>query len=115
MYKLEKGQSLIVVPSGNAARRGNKEKFTATVETLGKKYFTLESENENHYLGRYKFSLENLKQVGQFSPDYEVFVSMDEYNKKTGKPVLLDKVQRSLYGMDYDNLVKIQEFINTLT
>lgn len=115
MYKFEKDQIVIVIPTGNASRRGKKEKFEARVETVGKKYFTLKSDTSDHYLGRFKFNLENLKQVGQYSPDYEVFISVEDYNKKTGRPIILDKVQRSLYGMDYDNLVKIQEFINTLS
>ena len=115
MRKLAKGQKLYAVTAGNMSR-GGKKSFTAIIETVGKKYFTVVSAEDGHYsITRHKFNVENLCQVGNFSPDYELYLSQEEYQKKLELPVLREELQRSLIGIDYENLLKVKEFIKTLS
>ena len=112
MKKLEKGQIVIVNTLSNAKRRYGSVQFEAVVTTVGRKYFTVDSDGFNVKL--YKFSLETFGEVSNYRPDYEVFINMEEYNKQKNHPILLDKINRSLIGTDYDSLLKVEEFINKL-
>jgi hypothetical protein len=75
--KLSVGQKVYLKPINNAARGGNKEILEAEIVKVGRKYFEL-----NRGLIK-KYSMENLEQVTEYTPDYKLYFSkqdiLDEY------------------------------------
>jgi len=69
--KLEKGMKLYGKPVNNRAR-WNKEISEFTVSKVGRKYFWLEE------MPRTKFEIENLSEVTEYAPDWELYFTKQE-------------------------------------
>lgn len=108
---MKKGQKVFVKTTGNAARNGTKI-FEAEVVSVGRKYFTLEA--EGRWLGRTKFSLESMIDVSEYTADYKVYLSMKELEEEPLKPIKEKEITLSLRGKSYEELIRIEEFINAL-
>lgn len=104
--KIEIGQEVTV---GNNARRGI-SKYKAVVKTVGRKWFTVNTE-EWEFIGKeHKFSLEDGACDGKgYMSEYKVFLSEEDYENSKKKPLLLRDIQSRLHILDYDILLEIKE------
>lgn len=91
MSKLTVGQEVFVQYTGYN-RRGTKTITENKIATIGKKYFTLEGYVGYHNI---RFHIDTLKHDSKkSSSEYQVWLSLEEYNAEATRKALLYKLSR---------------------
>ncbi len=84
-------------------RSRENEIIKAKVITYGSKYFTLLDLN-NPYSFRNKFSLETMKDVSKFGPEYKVYLTEKEIQDEIDRPKYISQIADRLKIMSADEL-----------
>jgi hypothetical protein len=104
------GQQFYVKLVGNAARTKPDGGFYATVSKVGKKHFSLSTE-EQTFIERIKFRVEDLAEESNYSANYELFDSLEDYVLSKLKPVLLKNVQGLCGYLSYKQLEELKLYL----
>lgn len=115
--KLSVGQKVYLKPINNAARYGDKELKEQVIKKIGKKYFFVGSEESNNERFWTKFSIEELREVSNYSPDWELYFSKQEILDEQESDKLTSKIRNKFgsYGrldLTLDQLRRIEEIIS---
>ena len=102
------GQKFYVKFINNAARLNPDGGYDAVVSKTGRKYFTLSVENVIYFERDNKFRIEDLEEESNYSPDYKLYNSRDEYDNRTLKPKLIQEIEKLLHTFTYERLLEIQ-------
>jgi hypothetical protein len=105
---IKPGQKFYVKFINNAARVNPDGGYDAVVSKVGRKYFTLSVENNIYFERDIKFRIEDLEQETNYSSDYKLYNSREEYDKRTLKPKLIQEIQKLLNSFTYERLLEIQ-------
>ena len=109
---VHEGQKFYVKLVGNAARHNKDGGFDAVVSKVGRKYFTLSHETNKYFERDYKFNVEDLTQVTNYSSDYELYNSREEYDKKNLKPKRIQEITNLLSSLTYEQVTEIQVLLD---
>lgn len=102
------GQTIYLEPQGNAARR-SKEIREAKVESVGRKFFTIEDGT--------KFFIENGRHnAGQYTSDWQAYESLQEIEYKNLSQRLHDAIKRQFFSgftpnITLEDLKKISDIL----
>jgi len=108
------GQRVFLKPVGDAARRGNTVIKEYIVSKVGRKYF--EAWDGSWKYSAIKFHIEGLRQVTDYSVDYELYFDMQEIIDERECEVLIDDLRKVIgnYGppkLSLDQLRRINAII----
>ena len=105
--KVEIGQEVLVYTIGNKARRGVSF-YKGNVTKIGRLWFYVDT--KNHIGEREKFSLLNGKCDGRnYMPEYQVFLSEQDYKEEKELPTLRKEVELLLRNLTYNELLNIKQ------
>jgi hypothetical protein len=115
--KLSIGLKVYLKPVNNAARYGDKELRELIIKKIGKKYFFVGGENQNNERFWTKFDIEELREVSNYSPDWELYFSKQEIlDEQESNDISRDiRLKFGGYGkldLTLDQLRRIKEIIN---
>jgi hypothetical protein len=115
--QLTLGQKVYLKPVNNAARYGNKEIKEQTILKIGRKYFLVGAEGQTNERWMTKFSIEDLREVSDYSPDYELYFSKQEIlDEEESNDIVRDiRLKFGSYGkinLTLDQLRRIKAIIN---
>lgn len=115
--QLSIGQKVYLKPINNAARYGNKEINEKTILKIGRKYFSVGEEGQTNERFMTKFEIEDLREVTDYSPDWEVYFSEQEIlDEEEFNEIARDiRLKFGSYGkldLTMDQLRRIKEIIN---
>lgn len=102
------GQKFYVKFTGNAARNNRDGGFDAVVSKVGKKYFSLSTEDSIWFERDVKFLIEDHTQVTNTCTDYVLYNSREEYEKKNLKPKRIQEITSFLNTLTYEEVTEIQ-------
>ncbi len=104
--KVEIGQEVLIYTIGNNSRY-KVSYYKGIVTKVSRKWFYV---NTNNYIGeREKFSLDNGKcDGGNFTSEWQAFLSEDHYNEQEGLQPLKYEVERLLRTLTYKQLLEIK-------
>lgn len=93
--KPEVGQTVYSLNVGSAARYSQQKLAEYTVTKVGRKYFTIKREDSwvDH-----QFHLDTWKQKTEYSPDMQLYTSIQEYEDEKERNDLLDKMFALFYA-----------------
>jgi hypothetical protein len=115
--KIEVGQRVFLKPINNAARYGNKEIREEVILKAGRKYFSVGKEGETREHWMIKFNIEDLRQVTNYSPDWQLYFSKQEIIDENETLEITREIRRKFEGYGHINLTldqlrRIQTIIN---
>jgi hypothetical protein len=114
--QLTLGQKVYLKPVNNAARR-NSEIREQTIVKIGRKYFFVGREGETNERFMTKFSIEDLREVTEYSADWEVYFSRkeildEEEFAELSRDIRLKFSSYGRLGLTLGQLRRIKEIIN---
>ena len=112
---MEKGQIVFVKTIGYNSNRNDVGIIKSVIVSVGKKYFTLEPFDENglsrSYYFRNKFSLEDMREVSNYSSNYKVYLSEKEIQDEIDRPSVKLKIDIHLSELTTDELREVLELL----
>ena len=95
------GDALWIGYSGNAARVHGDDGFPVTVEKVGRKYFTVKGCQSGVFVEQ--FHLDDWRQKTEFTPDYELFQTEQEWKDKIRSAELVKRIRNYMgcFGPDF--------------
>ncbi|WP_413154934.1 hypothetical protein [Bacillus subtilis] len=111
------GSTVYLKPINNAARYGRKDILEKVVLKKGRKYFYVGNTGETETRRMFKFSLEDMKEVTEYSPDWELYLSKQEIIDKEEKKKLMSDIRSvfdrwSTADLTLDQLRRVHEIIS---
>ncbi|WP_252500843.1 beta barrel domain-containing protein [Bacillus subtilis] len=111
------GSTVYLKPINNAARYGRKDILEKVVLKKGRKYFYVGNTGETETKRMFKFSLEDMKEVTEYSPDWELYLSKQEIIDKEEKKKLMSDIRSvfdrwSTADLTLDQLRRVHEIIS---
>ncbi len=108
---MEKGQEIVVVTTGNRARYSGSKATIETISSVGRKYFELTG------LSGVKFLISDLSEVTNYSTNYIIYKSMEDYEDKMERDAIIYEVRGIFksYGnidLTLTQLKSIRDIIN---
>ncbi|MDR4910655.1 MULTISPECIES: beta barrel domain-containing protein [Bacillus] len=87
--KIKVGATVYLKPVNNAARYGRKDILEKNVLKKGRKYFYVGNTGETETRRMFKFSLEDMTHVTEYSADWELYLSKQEIIDQEEKKKLI--------------------------
>ncbi|MCY7947968.1 hypothetical protein P8891_06505 [Bacillus atrophaeus] len=115
--RIKVGTPVFLKPVNNAARYGRKDILEKVVLKKGRKYFYVGNTGETETRRMFKFSLEDMKQVTEYSADWELYLSKQEIINQEEKRKLMFDI-RSFFNrcsssdLTLDQLIKVHSIIS---
>ncbi|WP_236583363.1 MULTISPECIES: beta barrel domain-containing protein [Bacillus amyloliquefaciens group] len=111
------GSTVYLKPINNAARYGRKDILEKVVLKKGRKYFYVGNTGDTETRRMFKFSLEDMTEVTEYSPDWEVYLSKQEIIDKEEKEKLKLEISSvfnrwSTADLTLDQLRRVHEIIS---
>ncbi len=111
------GSTVYLKPINNAARYGRKDILEKVVLKKGRKYFYVGNTGETETRRMFKFSLEDMREVTEYSPDWELYLSKQEIIDKEEKKKLMSDIRSvfdrwSTADLTLDQLRRVHEIIS---
>jgi len=111
------GSTVYLKPINNAARYGRKDILEKVVLKKGRKYFYVGNTGETETRRMFKFSLEDMREVTEYSPDWELYLSKQEIIDKEEKKKLMFDIRSvfdrwSTADLTLDQLRRVHEIIS---
>ncbi|WP_444559018.1 beta barrel domain-containing protein [Bacillus stercoris] len=111
------GSTVYLKPINNAARYGRKDILEKVVLKKGRKYFYVGNTVETETRRMFKFSLEDMREVTEYSPDWELYLSKQEIIDKEEKKKLMSDIRSvfdrwSTADLTLDQLRRVHEIIS---
>ncbi len=101
--KLIVGQKVWVIPQSNALRsESTKHPFEAIVKSVGSKLFELQHIGSHSF--RLKFDLETMKEKSEYTSDYFVYGSKQEWDDMNEEVELRKQLTSLIYSMKLEGL-----------
>ncbi|CAI6273794.1 hypothetical protein NRS6186_11415 [Bacillus subtilis] len=91
------GSTVYLKPIYNAARYGRKDILEKIVLKKGRKYFYVGNTGETETRRMFKFSLEDMREVAEYSSDWELYLSKQEIIDEEEKEKLIFEM-RSVFN-----------------
>ncbi len=111
------GSTVYLKPINNAARYGRKDILEKVVLKKGRKYFYVGNTGETEIRRMFKFSLEDMTEVTEYSPDWELYLSKQDIIDKEEKKKLIFNIRSvfdrwSSVDLTLDQLRRIHAIIS---
>ena len=103
MKKVTVGQRLFSLNIGNAARRAKQVLKPVIVTKVGRKYFTVKTEDQ--YGFETEYCLENWCENTKYSPDSKLYEKEQQWEDEKEISVICEKIRRAFeYGKNNQNI-----------
>ncbi len=104
MIDLKKGQMVFIETIGN---RYQKKSLTKRVITsLGPKYIGVNIGGENHYKHVIKFHKDNLREVSDYSANYRLWLSKEQYQENEDRLKYIQSIGRVVSNHQWTSGIK---------